>query len=517
MAASQLPISIRDNDDLVRLVKSYMKGCSTHEACKTAMSGKQLDDELGVELPTRLLSIKPQSDPDSICLVDTGGTVGRYSALSYAWGPAHLNPPMTTLVNYSERKDHISLSNLPQVFRDAVWMSREVGIDYIWIDSLCILQDSTDDWEMESQKMGQVFENAFLVIAAAGARDPNYSMFDIYRFPELCVEVPLERDGSNPGTMRITMQSHHTDDPGWGPLRERGWTFQEWQLARRMLSFMPGGASWRCKTLEAREHEAPFHSSNWAGADDFNMSNITPLSSGKTYRWLAFLRQYSAAKLTKETDRLPSIQGLANEIQKIRPGEYCKGFFIDDLAKQLIWSGYRCGQTPYVKRSRLSVPSWCWASLDGKVSNLGMFVTSEVQFEDSTDITRVSIHENGLMILARGTMYLSKCVEHMGLRRDIGPRDENCSEVRFFEAAAWDGFSLGVKDSMPATWGIGVFDQDPGQVESVFALPLVSTLRRLEDQRWGFARTLVLIWDSLTNTIAVVPDWGHPIRQFNRM
>lgn len=77
---------------------------------------------------------------------------------------------LTTKATIDTRKKSIPLSSMPANFYDATIITRKLGYRYLWIDSLCIIQDSPSDWEAESQNMGNIYTNAALTLAAAAAK-----------------------------------------------------------------------------------------------------------------------------------------------------------------------------------------------------------------------------------------------------------------------------------------------------------------------------------------------------------
>ncbi len=91
----------------------------------------------------------------------------QYTALSHCWGA--LKPLTTTGSSLEQRKQGIEWSSLPKTFRDAIHVTHSLGIKYLWIDSLCIVQDDSVDWEVESAKMASIYSQSFITIAATAA------------------------------------------------------------------------------------------------------------------------------------------------------------------------------------------------------------------------------------------------------------------------------------------------------------------------------------------------------------
>ncbi|KAK3338708.1 heterokaryon incompatibility protein-domain-containing protein, partial [Neurospora tetraspora] len=161
------------------------KCVNDHPKCRMALSGKRfgmhshtssLDQ---TKLPSRILDVG-SADSSVVRLVKTTTETpsGSYVALSHCWGPPDKQPLKTTCDTLEDYIRHgIPLACLPQTFADAVWVTRVLGIRYLWIDSLCIIQDSLSDWEVESQKMGPIYEGATLTLGAAYARDSSEGLF----------------------------------------------------------------------------------------------------------------------------------------------------------------------------------------------------------------------------------------------------------------------------------------------------------------------------------------------------
>ncbi|KAK2050895.1 HET-domain-containing protein, partial [Colletotrichum caudatum] len=108
-------------------------------------------------------------------LIVTGGAVGRYTTLSHCWGPRPVI--RTTSRTIDDHLGALPLDGLPPTFRDAVSITRSLGIRYVWIDSLCIVQDSEEDWELESARMGAVYASSYLTIAASASPDSTGGCF----------------------------------------------------------------------------------------------------------------------------------------------------------------------------------------------------------------------------------------------------------------------------------------------------------------------------------------------------
>lgn len=226
-------------------------------------------------------------------------------------------------------------------------IARSIGIKYIWIDSLCIIQGNSRDWHSEAEKMGDVYRNAALVIAASGAEDSSRGLFINDRSLRPIFRVR--------GTFYMMPSPDESDwHPGRGPLETRAWTLQERYLARRLITFMPCGVTWSCKTMSVDEagESIPFF--------------------GRTENWYELLREYTKRSLTFPSDRTEAIRGVAEELSRwSRKDRYVPdyGVWEDDLMEQLLWSKDR---QYYVDSKLPTKPSWSWVATESaKVWPLG--------------------------------------------------------------------------------------------------------------------------------------------------
>lgn len=135
-----------------------MQTCrSSHTRCShTTSTNQNLSKRRAeIDLPTRVLYVGT-SDSDNVQLFISNGAKGKYAALSHRWGNRETTA-CTTTKTIDSWTSIIPMDSLSQLFRDAIFVTRRLGFLYLWIDSLCILQDSREDWEREAASMGDVF------------------------------------------------------------------------------------------------------------------------------------------------------------------------------------------------------------------------------------------------------------------------------------------------------------------------------------------------------------------------
>ena len=128
-----------------------------------------------VALPTRVLDVQHPTGLEKICLVESQGRCGKYVALSHCWG--HTQGISTTKATFEQRKQAILVPDLPKTYRDVVSIARLLDIRWLWIDSLCIVQDDVSDWRHEASKMGNIYAGAYLTVAASTSNDDSSGCF----------------------------------------------------------------------------------------------------------------------------------------------------------------------------------------------------------------------------------------------------------------------------------------------------------------------------------------------------
>jgi hypothetical protein len=327
-----------------------------------------IDEANDPPLPTRVVDVGPPDGLQKPQLLESRGLSGQYFALSHCWGPPENHPLMTTKSNLSAHISGISLEALPKVYRDAIVATRKQGVQYLWIDSLCIIQDDHDDWLSESKKMAEVYERARMVIAASHAEDTTEGCFMSRPEPPVAVEIPYRNAaGAHIGSVFASVMD--TDyigiSPEFGALNQRAWATQEWLLARRMVFYTRRCIAWSCKVITLRETGASFH------------------TTARNTKWKFIVEKYSTRSLTKATDRLIALEGVRSSLQKRLDDTYLLGLWKSALPDQLLWYSGRNGER---SRCRLNVPTWTWASTMHEIRffriNKAKNTTQQIKYEE---------------------------------------------------------------------------------------------------------------------------------------
>jgi hypothetical protein len=190
-------------------------------------------------LPSRVLDV----GGDGIRLhISQPREMGPYITLSYRWGDSDLF--QTTRENFDAHCKRIALEDLPRTLYDAVVVAKKMGIRYLWIDALCIIQGEEDaaDWKTEAPFMGHIYRNSLFTIAAHCAKDRHDGFLrQALEAPPLRqVQIPV-RESATSKIRRVKSWMRIPGNFQWlivdGPLSRRGWIFQERILSKRILYF----------------------------------------------------------------------------------------------------------------------------------------------------------------------------------------------------------------------------------------------------------------------------------------
>jgi hypothetical protein len=315
-------------------------------------------------LPKRVLDLFPEDLGQDIRLLETKNELHQYACLSHCWGDSR-SDLRTTKKTIAENLRQISLINLPKTFKDAVSICRRLGIRYLWIDSMCIIQGDKEDWEEEAPKMATIYGNAYVTIAASGAKSDDggcYSTIPL-EFETGCLSI-TDADGVS-RRLYVRNQLPHTLLHSNLPFMDRAWIFQERILSPRVLYFTPSELSWECTT------KMDCQCSHFEKAKTFEFAHIgfTKLSYDKMLSgnlmdqqnvWHAFVLQYSCLKMTFEKDRLPAISGVAKQMQQFRKQKYYEGLWEDSIVFDMSW--YSGSKNMRSRPNQPHPPSWSWGS-----------------------------------------------------------------------------------------------------------------------------------------------------------
>ncbi|KAM0261520.1 hypothetical protein ACHAQJ_002203 [Trichoderma viride] len=360
-----------------------------------------------VALPKRLLHVTEISKSSvnvGIKLVMTEGMTGTYACLSHCWGDPALIHTQTFTSTINDYYSFISWAKLPKTFQDAVTLCRKLCIEYLWIDSLCIIQDSRSDWEVESTRMGDIYRNSYITIAASASPGSFGGCFS-KTIPDHCIVIQeaTEPDvyvgirdchgaGKNTRNMDESFFKHF-------PLFSRAWVYQERMLSRRLLycnrsEFQVGcqeNLQCECGSGQIAPHFYP-------SPRGLNVAKLKGTADLKPYEhggglvgqdfttlvyrnWMEVVETYAKLNLTKEPDKLPALSAAARFLVENMGDGYLAGIWRSTLMEGLLWYVRAPLSKPRPRGDNWRAPSWSWASINSP-SGLG-FVAPGTRFSKS--------------------------------------------------------------------------------------------------------------------------------------
>lgn len=392
--------------DSIRFAEACLKDClSSHKSC-----GSDMD---GAFRPTRMVCLDAFDTGLDVRLDDNFDDASdtRYIALSYCWG-GHNPQCMTTPSNLKGQMERIRWADLPATFQDTVRFARKLGIRYLWIDSMCIIQNepgqvnqlAKDDWMRESMKMFEVYKNSYTTLAALSGRDSRAGLRTASNRSEAIPLAYLQFDQVvNETTARVATStiplyiqpSHPFDDKVHGnailpshrdryPLLQRAWCFQERMVSPRVLFFTESEIIYqcfqdaRCECGATTLHKfRPERNRKW----DTARLQVAKADGGPPYDKIETVDQgwrdvvatsYAPLHLSFGHDRLPALGAMAQKFQILRPNEhYMAGLWSGSLWLDLLWYcrlNFAGMERKLVLNRPYPVPTWSWASLPSQIS-----------------------------------------------------------------------------------------------------------------------------------------------------
>ncbi|KAN0116743.1 HET domain containing protein [Hyaloscypha variabilis] len=375
--------------------------------------------------PTRLLYIQNLNDNPDIKLIETKDTTpsGSYITLSHRWGTAEFIK--LTKENLSELRGGFSLTDLPQIFRDAVVITLRLGISYLWIDSLCIIQDSVDDWTKEASQMSDVYHHALCNIAATGAQDNSCGLF---ANTDMGVIQPWKLPLYDQKVGQV--KSFYIVDPSFweyrvmgAPLMKRAWVVQEQLLARRVLHFCQDQLYWECREKSACEafpkQMPPCIMSGGRFKDIAPKKEVIyrfPDLKGLENRWESrdkvwhrIIHHYSSAELTRKSDKEAALNGIVKMLEDVFDDTCVAGMWRKAVPFQLLWEIDKLSTEP---SEMYRAPSWSWLSIDGVAMT---YFSTSLDFPsveiDAIEITRAG--DSRISPITAGFMKLTGALRYV--------------------------------------------------------------------------------------------------------
>lgn len=321
-------------------------------------------------------------------LIDSRGMREKYIALSHCWGgQIELKLERKT---YDAFRGGLAISELAKNFRDAMEIARSLGIRYLWIDCLCIIQDSTTDWLEQSKKMASLYSHATLTIYAMASETSHNGILTPRNSP-MIKEMPLAQPVCVPvykaGTLidfeaqleLVHAEEDVEEDPvhmaQFSILASRGWALQEYVLAPRRLLFGTRRVHWEClrgtQTMDGFTMTASrywnFEFNEFRAQVHAHSPRSKSRDQGLLDSYYELVRFYGARQLTKSSDKLPAFSAIARCVHPAIGGDYIAGLWTADLHRGLLWYFYRPSRHQYLPTT-YRAPSWSWAKSNHEVN-----------------------------------------------------------------------------------------------------------------------------------------------------
>ncbi|KAL8678594.1 MAG: hypothetical protein Q9186_005056 [Xanthomendoza sp. 1 TL-2023] len=336
--------------------------------------------------PTRLVEIlSPGKSTDlRLCLTHEEQPTGPYMTLSHRWGTASFLK--LTLANLTDLVKGLSITDLPQTFQDAITVVRRLGCKYLWIDSLCIIQNSKEDWLHEAGLMGEVYENSHCNIAATWNSSSDDGLFATRNPSEVeGIVVHPKWAGLKSATFRVMEFGLWERLITSAGLNKRAWVVQERLLAPRVLHFGRTQLAWECHEVDACE-SYPTRLPVAQQSTQTIHKGLDPETDGKILQWMGdskssqnihgyhvwnkIVAAYTAGELTVASDKFVALSGLAKKMQTVLQDEYLAGLWKRTLASDLLWKvhgGKQANGLLSTRAAQYRAPTWSWAALDGHI------------------------------------------------------------------------------------------------------------------------------------------------------
>ncbi|OTB06896.1 hypothetical protein M426DRAFT_9322 [Hypoxylon sp. CI-4A] len=324
-------------------------------------------------------------------------TPAHYVALSYCWGGDQ--PYKTTKARMTSGQFNLAWENIPKTLQDAIKITIDLGLEYIWIDSYCIIQDDDDDFALQMVDVPSIYAHSTVTIAASRSSTVSEGFLndiDLAEHTHLATRLPIRCADGMLGNAFITsiVKALEAD-----PIHYRAWTLQEFFLPGRLLQFSRCQLTWTCPRSQAVEGsplEQEF-TDGWKRGNNPADSTLQLMGSRVIYEerfrddiesnelpfeyWMSVLTTYTRRRLGQAGDRIWAISGMAEFWSTFTRDDYLAGHWRKSLPNSLLWyiststrgiGAPRIGEIPQLecRLQEYLCPSWSWASVQGSANFL---------------------------------------------------------------------------------------------------------------------------------------------------
>lgn len=347
----------------VRRIQEWLDTCSTHLKCSKTLSGSNTIDMRNSPLPSRCIRVWRTEGRAKFRLENTAGKTGAYITLSHRWNSAteRCSTLSSNLASrLEESADRSAFGILPPLFTDVLALAAELAIDYVWIDSLCIVQRDASEWGREAVRMADYYQYSTFTVFSPDAT-PEVGLFNPHDTDNShpLVRLPYrDKTGHQRGNFYLYLAERDQNKQQWdaiarSELLTRGWIFQELMLSRRLVCFAGQRLFMQCKEKAPQAEGSNIKSSSIysdLSAPDVDVPGF----------WAAVVENFSALHLTKPgQDRLVALRGVADEFRhafskRDNAAEYMAGLWNASLPGALLWEQVTGGVHQRIEH----IPTW---------------------------------------------------------------------------------------------------------------------------------------------------------------
>jgi hypothetical protein len=316
-------------------------------------------------LPSRVIEVSPEGHPEFPRLFETKGAVDYYAALSYCWGPDQTG--LTTINNIGSRLQRLDMSTLSRSIQDAITTTRKIGIKYLWVDALCIIQDSIDDKVIELASMYKTYQHATVTIVAASANSANQGFLEDRNPPKPSSQIPFWSPDGKLSSVSLRLEDRYDDERE--PINTRAWTLQEQLLSPRLLVYATHTLQYHCQQHTVNlgnsiNIPAGFIARRLPRFSGSLSNNLDIQDTGRV--WSDIITMYSQRHLSYLEDKLTALAGIAEAFSSKSTTKYLAGLWSGgSLPRLLLWRVLQ--PKNYTPTSLYTAPSWSWASINSPV------------------------------------------------------------------------------------------------------------------------------------------------------
>lgn len=367
---------------LFEQMRIWLNECPTKHTSRICFERRHLTESLSEVFPTRLIDVGELDSSQHAHLVKfeswkhfnkskIRSNFDGYAALSYCWG---LNFDKSCLLREENEVEfqHRLPIKLPRTIQESIDVCRQLGIRYIWVDALCIIQGhdgNSRDWQKESSRVGSYYRNAVVTIAATWASQNDGGCLPVQWHTKtqnhirtsMSIGVSLmSKEQLDPPASRLIRR-----DMRACILKRRGWALQELCMSTRLLWFTSTGVYWSC--------DATSRHSVWTCEWPFTLISrdvgrrirwqMPQLPTNRHDKWYELMVHYSKMRLSVPSDKLPALSGLCKYVDPNTEDQYLAGIWKSSVLQGLAW---HVG-TPYAKlystSTNTEIPSWSFLSI----------------------------------------------------------------------------------------------------------------------------------------------------------